>query len=362
MTPPSLEDVLADHLHERASRVSAPPGAAPAAAIARRLGVLRRRRRSRRAAVVLIGAAAVAVAGVIALPDDPDVEVDREPPVEEPEVLPGPPPTFPLARARGDYTAVVRNQAANLLTSDCLVAQGYGPVPADYVYSGPTQYAPPDGRRVYATSRFGVVDSEQVRAYGYRGSTDIQFLLRDVEERMRRAAGAEPLYTADDITPEAVAAYQACSAQSDAQLGGADVPLGLAVEIGRMETRALDATAADPRIAAATEDWRDCMAGKGHDFASPLAAMEHFAGPGLRPSSDPEPTVAPPPSEQEVAVGLADVACKQEVGLETAWIAVETEHQEAEIATRADEIAAAMTHNDEVAARAQAVVDAHGGG
>jgi hypothetical protein len=360
MTPPPLEDVLTDHLHERAGRVSAPPDAAPAAEIARRLGVLRRRRRSRRSAVALLGVTACAVAGVIALPDDPDVEVDREPPTQEPEVPPGAIPTFPVARARGDDTAVVRNQALNLLTSDCLVAQGYGPVP-DSVYSGPVIYAPHDARRVYAASRFGVVDSEQVRTYGYRGSTEVQFMFRHLEE-MRPDPRAEPAYTADDITPEAMAAYTTCSAQADAQLGGGEIDLGLGVAIGGMETRAWDATTADPRIAAVTEAWRDCMAGKGHDFASPLAAMHHFAGPEPAPGEDTELTVAPPPSEDEIAVGLADVACKQEVGLETTWIAVETEHQEAEIATRADEIAAAMTHNEEVAARARAVVDAQGGG
>lgn len=361
MTPPPLEDVLADHLHERAGVVSAPPGAAPAAEIARRLGVLRRRRRSRRTAVALLGATAVAVAGVIVLPDDPDVEVDREPPTQEPEVPAGPVPTFPLAWARGVDTAVVRNQALNLLTSDCLVAQGYGPVP-DGVYSGPVIYAPHDARRVYAASRFGVVDSEQVRTYGYRGSTSLQIQLRDIEERMRRDRSAEPVITPDDITPEKMAAYHTCSTQADAQLGGAKIDLGLGVAIGGMETRAWDATTADPRIAAVTEAWRDCMAGKGHDFASPLAAMHHFAGSEPAPGEDTELTAAPPPPEDEIAVGLADVACKQEVGLETTWIAVETEHQEAEIATRADEIAAAMTHNEETAARARAVVDAHGGG
>ncbi|MEV4662511.1 hypothetical protein AB0J85_11210 [Micromonospora echinofusca] len=94
----------------------------------------------------------------------------------------------------------------------------------------------------------------------------------------------------------------------------------------RMDVRAYAATKADSRVLAATARWSGCMERAGY----------HYPNPG-RANDDPafNTTVA---SSGEIATAVADVLCKEEVGLINLMAAAETAYQNREIESAKDRL------------------------
>lgn len=355
MTTP-LEDTLADRFHAQAATVSAPPDAAAGAAVARRSSALRRRRRAQRAlgATAALGVVAAAVAGVVLLPGSgPDVEVDpaSSPDRPAPTTAPPPPvpeatgmPALPLDAYRADLdTLTVQAEASRRLTDECLAAAGYDPVPEGLV---PVPAEGDVDRQLQVMHDYGVVDADYARQHGYQSPQ-----ARITAERLAGAGGPtlRERYGIDDAWGLAM---QQCGQQAGVQLRGGEQdmadPAHPANTFGRLAGVAHDATTADDRVLAVTQAWSACMAGHGYTYDTPLDPVDDFL---VEPAA-----TLPPPSEQEVATALADVACKQEVGFEAVWFAVEAELQQAQIDAHPDEIAAAQAWYAAMAARARAVV------
>lgn len=78
----------------------------------------------------------------------------------------------------------------------------------------------------------------------------------------------------------------------------------------------------DPRVAEATNSWRDCMHRKGLEYQDPLEAMSDSKW-WANGSSE--------PSRQEIAVATADVDCKDQTGLVDVWHTAEVRLQQEEI-------------------------------
>jgi hypothetical protein len=351
-----LEDTLADRFHARAATVSAPADTAAVAAVGRRSSAQRRRRRAQRAlgATAAVGVVAAAVAAVVLLPGSgPDVEVDPASSPDRPAdttVLPPPAseetgmPALPLDAYDPDLdTLTVQAEASRRLTDECLVAAGYDPVPAGLV---PVPVEPDIDRQLMVMHDYGVVDAGYARQHGYRTPQ------AQLEAERLAGAGGPTLREQYGIDDAWGLAMQQCGQQAGEQLRGGEQdmadPAHPANTFGRLAGVAHDATAADDRVLAVTQAWSACMAGKGYAYDTPLDPLDDVP-------VEPAPTL-PPLSEQEVATALADVACKQEVGFEAVWFAVEAEHQQAQIDAHPDEIAAAQAWYSAMADRARAAV------
>lgn len=363
MIPDATENALADHLRRRSSRVVVRPGADALDAVVERAARLGRRRRARRAAVTGLAAAVVAIVGVaLVVPDhgrragtgvpaartsgQPSPSTSPPDPAAGSSVPVAPPLPFDQLPPTDDEIAV-RAEAAHRLIGACLDEAGFADRP--FPDSRPSRPGPvPDGSLREA---FGVFDEAEVRERGYRPQRwDVE-----AQHHARIANGAAgPTFT-EQYGADLLAAWAGCQATASQDLRGGpqdmasvDHPVNV---VGRLQGEAYDGAEADDRIAAVVGAWSACMAGRGYDFAHPLDPVAAFA-PGDPAAGLP----ATPPAEDEVAAGLADVACKAEVGFAATWYAVLAEHQQALIDSHPAEIAAAAEWHAGFLARAQAVL------
>lgn len=83
---------------------------------------------------------------------------------------------------------------------------------------------------------------------------------------------------------------------------------------GDLSSEAYQRSEADSRVRAAVDQWSDCMADRGYRYRSIWEPNDR---------DWPEP-----PGPEEIAVAVADVACKEQVNLVGIWYAVESAYQQ----------------------------------
>jgi len=177
-------------------------------------------------------------------------------------------------------------QAIEILTSRCARARGY-----DRPVLPPINVIDAPDRR-----RYGVIEIEVARATGYR------LPRTSAEKALRQAADARK----GDRDPAARAAIGECLDQSNARVYAKDDQPGL---LAQLEKESFEGTRRnDPKVKAVFADWRTCMTQKGqHGYADPLEAGgdDRWQGPRI--------------DKAEMDTAVADVECKQKVGLVATW-------------------------------------------
>lgn len=361
MSPDPIENALAGHLRRRSSGVAAPPEAEHLDRVVRRSARLGRRRRAMRAAVTSAAAVTIAAAGaVVVLPgDDPDVgtgsartsdhraPASTEPPGTEAGASARTPPPLPFDQVPPTHEQLATtDEASDMLIRTCLDDAGFGgrPFPGE----GPLDFSE-DLVRLHLPTEFGTFDEAEVRDHGY-----VPRQVQAEAELRGWELADEPTFT-ERWGADLVPAWQACQHAAGEQLRGGpqdmaspDHPVNVT---GPYWGQAWDGAVGDERTAAAVAAWSACMAGQGYDYAHPLDPFEAFT-PGDPATGDP----LAPPAEEELATGLADVACKAEVGFMDVWYGVLAEHQQAVIDAHPDELEAAARWHDDMYARAVQVL------
>lgn len=248
------------------------------------------------------------------------------------------PPRIVLPFDAYRFTAAQRRtvvRAEDLLVTGCMRAHGIaGFTPATVPASPET---PVNARR------YGVVDTDVATRYGYH-FPDPDAARRTAAYRAWDARLTDRERDLLDGTERA----RGCVAAAELRLR-AGVHLAEPGSFTRLDFRSLDASAADPRVRAAVHRWRDCMAGRGLDYASPAEAI---ADPRWRLNS-------PAPSEREIATATADVRCKRRAHLVAAWLAAETDVQRALIARHSAAFATLDRGNARYLANARTVLAGH---
>ena len=201
--------------------------------------------------------------------------------------------------------------AQDWLTRECMTARRY-----DWkVIERPTKLKDLRNRR-----RYGVVEMEIARQYGYHVPAGLITPLAVDQTSDRRD---------DSLTEqqkETAYGEGGCAREAVTRLRPkADPDLGL---LQRLDRGSLADSQKDSQVAAAMRSWQACVRRLGFDYRDPFAAMSD-----ARWWAD----ASAPASSQEIAVAVADVGCKEQTGLVTAWHAAEARVQAEAIRTHPDE-------------------------
>jgi hypothetical protein len=364
MTADPTELELEDHLRRQGRRLSARPDGAVLDDVLARAAHLGRRRRRRLAGASVTAAAAAAaalVAAVLVVPDDrPDLRTGTtdapgttttpppppdDPTADEPGIVAPPLPFDALRRSAEDDR--VTGDAMEALVTTCMADHGL----ADRPRPESTPHDP-DARwpDTVITDRFGVFVEAEVHERGYAPPQ----LTAEHAARRQEAADA-PTFT-EQYGADVLVVWGICQSQAGEHLRGGpqdmaspDHPANL---LGGLRGDATDAAEADGRVADVVAEWSACMAARGHHYAHPSEPVLAFS-PQEREDAGLDPLT---PSDAEVATGLDDVACKDEVGFTEVWYAVLAEREQAAIDAHPGEVAAARQWDADFVARARAVV------
>jgi hypothetical protein len=192
---------------------------------------------------------------------------------------------FDAYKPSASHLELIR-QAIEILTSRCARARGYErpPLPPVNVIDAPDR------------RRYGVIEIEVARAVGYR------LPRTSGEKALRQAADTRK----GDLSRAARAAIGECLDQSNARVYAKDDQPGLLVQL---EKESFEGTRRnDPKVKAVFADWRTCMTQKGRrGYADPMEAIgdDRWQGPRI--------------DKAEIDTAVADVECKQKVGLVATW-------------------------------------------
>jgi hypothetical protein len=88
------------------------------------------------------------------------------------------------------------------------------------------------------------------------------------------------------------------------------------LKVQDLDAEGYDRSRRDARVGTATEQWKQCMAGKGYQALNPVSPQSEL---GLRPEAFTRP--------EGIGAATADVACKQQANLVGIWFAVESAYQ-----------------------------------
>ncbi|MGW7364903.1 hypothetical protein ACWGI8_16090 [Streptomyces sp. NPDC054841] len=223
--------------------------------------------------------------------------------------------------------------AEDLLIRDCMRAQGMGwkalPRPSGI------------DRQPSNRLRYGLVEPELATRFGYH-------LPPEHPETTRREAAWEAREKLPDR--EQLAAFGkegggGCWKQAHESLRRG-LPQVDQSQFNRRIGAAFSASRRDPAYARVVREWSACLKEKGFRYANPLAVMR-----------DAEWAKSTRPSRREIAVAQADVQCKQQTELVTAWVAVETRIQNEVIRSHPAEFRARKVRKDHWLAAARRVIE-----
>lgn len=361
------EVALTAHLRRRSARITDRPEGDALHDVVARSGRLRRIRRARRLALSSAAAVIAVVGTVLVVPGDGDRSgpsartADEQAPTSastettettlQETALPGVmAPSLPLDPFRTSFDQIaVGLEARNVLIRACLDDSGF----EGRAYPGSEPLAAPVGLPDTSLhSTFGVFNDAEVLERGYR---PIQWNI-EAERHAAIAAGTTGPTLTEQYGADLLTAWTVCDGSAGVQLRGGPQdmasPSHPANAIGELQGEAQHLAEADPRIDDVVAAWSACMAGKGYAYAHPLDPGAAFAVEGAT-TADP----LPPLDDVEIATGLADVACKTEVGFADTWYAVLAEHQQALVDTHQAEIQAGLDWYAAMHARAQAVLN-----
>lgn len=224
--------------------------------------------------------------------------------------------TLPLrAFAGSDNDMATVTRAEGLLTQQCMRQLGFAT----------WQPAPPAKLdQAWTTGlKIGIVDQQQATTYGYHAPVDPAAIAA-----RRNSTSANPQQRAELAALSGGDAGNGSTAKPPA---GGQIPQGgcegearramtaaapkYDVDLyGRIAEQANQATESDQRIADALGAWSACMKRAGQSYRTPWDASEQ--------------SWADTPTQSEIALATADVACKTETKLPGTWFAVLSGYQQ----------------------------------
>lgn len=243
---------------------------------------------------------------------------------------PAPPPSTPSAAlslpldpylTASTRQAAVLNEALAIKTRDCMVAKGFS-YPISASSNAGTSVAPgfAELASVYGISNLAMAEAD---GYGPAAQGHVSFgsahslptgtMTLPGLVRRYGAAYVVALYGYAVVPPPGTHTLPGCSDKAStsvyAAYGAAN--RNLPAELG---SEATQATEANKRVLAVEAAWSTCMAGRGFQYSSPLAAAQAKW-----------PT---PPSGLEITTAVADVRCKQKTDLTGVVLAVMRGYQQ----------------------------------
>ncbi|MGW8887042.1 hypothetical protein [Streptomyces sp. NPDC055749] len=248
---------------------------------------------------------------------------------------------------------VALDQASRNLQEKCM--GGYG-ISIELPLAGTTP--PPNDNDANMERRYGLTDRQAAARYGYGLS---EALTRQVRQKMPELTDEEVQVLtghskpAKPNTPGAARAAEpapesykgkkihegGCSGWAKNKLKQPS-PDDLAF-VSELNGISFTESMRAPAVKQATAEWSQCMKSEGYSAATPFEATEiapHVEG--------------GPASEEEIAVALAEIDCKEKTDLVAVWFAEDSKIQKAQIAEHRDRLNGTRTRNSGAVAAATA--------
>ncbi|MBT2232631.1 hypothetical protein [Nonomuraea sp. NEAU-A123] len=187
--------------------------------------------------------------------------------------------------------------------------------------------------------RYGVVEPEIARLFGYHAPPDRPTVARRAAARDSRARSLS------------AKEQRAASGEKDGCLGQARAHLEQGTPqvdgalFNRLISETFEQSQRDPKVVQVFQAWSTCMREQGRQYANPLAAI-----------TDQRWMKAGPASQEEIRAAQADVRCKVKTGLVTIWSAAEKRIQDDAISAHPTEFQALQATKDQQLAAARAVL------
>lgn len=238
---------------------------------------------------------------------------------------------LPLEAYLTSYTdQLTVQQAQGMLERACMAKMGF-----DYDPPAPVQDPGDLGQNgANMGRRYGISDPKTARTFGYH---------------LEKNPESSPTYEISMEMQYALMGTDSGIPNPPARLKAKDIPKGGCTGQARRKVPLLDEdlasqlnydslekSKADPGVQRAISAWSDCMAKQGHDVLSPLDVPE------LSNAAD-----GGNPSENEIAVAVADVECKTSTNLIRIWFSVEKKIQKQQIEKNQLVLDATKKENDE---------------
>lgn len=210
-------------------------------------------------------------------------------------------------------SAIARAQVK--LVEACMAKYGF-------TYAPPAPTPPLSNDDANMNRRYGVADADQAAQYGYHLPN---YAAAPVTPSP--VSSAEQLvligHAGNGTSSSAPASYHGLAVPANGCIGSSTAKLGAPLDTSlpdRLDSESLSQSQAEPVVQQALHAWSACMKSKGYTVDTP------FNAPSLTASSN-----GPSPTSQEIAVAVADVACKQQTGLVKTWFTAETAVQNQQI-------------------------------
>ncbi|MGW1374852.1 hypothetical protein ACWD6P_11355 [Streptomyces sp. NPDC002446] len=164
--------------------------------------------------------------------------------------------------------------------------------------------------------RYGVVDAQLAARYGYHLPPDPEVPASHLSDGQRTVLLGQ---SADGGPVERFRGKRlpegGCMGEARQRARGDFASQELSQVAGGIDSGSFRPSMDEPKVKAALAQWSRCMAGRGHDYATPLESVgdRRFGGDA--------------PSEGEREVAKADVDCKARTGLIERWVAGESRLQ-----------------------------------
>ncbi|MFI0937223.1 hypothetical protein [Streptomyces sp. NPDC021020] len=262
---------------------------------------------------------------------------------------------LPSGRQLRDYAT-----ARQILANRCLAGFGFSPDPL------PPAFTADDADVTSLTARrYMLADPAAARAYGYHTSLTPSYVRVDRRDRAAQQAeqAARPdhrsaadralvslgLDPAGNPVPHPRIGGRAvpeggCTAQANRALTGTDDALTRADLPNTLQIDAWQQSRDDPGVKRAFAGWSACMAARGYRYPDPVAVDNAADWQSATPSA------------RELATATADVACKQQAHVVTAWHAADSALQTAAIARNTAALAAVRAGLGATTAKVAAVL------
>ncbi|MDX3101054.1 hypothetical protein [Nonomuraea angiospora] len=221
--------------------------------------------------------------------------------------------------------------AEELLIRDCMRQRGMA---WEVLPQSAAEDVEPANRR-----RYGVVEPEIARLFGYHNPPDRPTVARRVAARAGRMRSLS--------AKERQAAYgekDGCLEQARNHLEQGTPQVDEAL-FNRLISETFERSQGDPEVVQVFRAWSTCMREQGLQYADPLAAI-----------TDRRWMKGGPASREEIRVAQADVGCKAQTDLVSIWSAVEKRIQDDAVAAHPAEFHALQETKDRQLAAARAVL------
>ncbi|MEU9879777.1 hypothetical protein [Streptomyces phaeochromogenes] len=299
------------------------------------------------AAALVAGVAVSATGGGGGAPDEPSPQTVAANAVDESK-WPSPTPergltkglSLPVEKYLVGYTDVVQWQRAQRdLWVSCMARFGFEkfnpPIPG---VNPPAEFNDANMSR-----RYGASDATQAAEYGYHLPPEHM----DEPPTWEPAAGPEDAVFLGDGPELSGGTYKGVTVPEGGCRGEAERQLGHLAQgenASKANASSMTESLQRPAVQNVFARWAACMKTKGYTFDDPYKPAGSFN------------LSAPMASTEEIEVATADVACKGETGLISAWYAEETAIQRQQIAAKKTSLDAELAERNTVEAAAQRVI------